>query len=153
MSSFLSAWADKIREEINILTVAERMMHVYRGGGSVKSDPSKRYYFALCPFHTERTASFVLTPRIGMFHCFGCGAHGSIITLARIYLQGIKENKNSRKKPKWHSVNIGKRISAKELSDISLEFGVVPPDRISKSKKRRIRRQRNKKTEKDYEYY
>ncbi|CAN5119247.1 hypothetical protein BH09PAT1_BH09PAT1_4000 [soil metagenome] len=32
----------------------------------------------LCPFHEERTASFVIYPD-NSYHCFGCGAHGNAI--------------------------------------------------------------------------
>src|SRR5262245_19520452 len=39
-------------------------------------------YWALCPFHDERTASFcvdVRDPADIHFHCFGCTAHGDVI--------------------------------------------------------------------------
>jgi DNA primase len=35
---------------------------------------------AQCPFHEDRTPSFVLYPQTGTFHCFGCRAHGDVIT-------------------------------------------------------------------------
>ncbi len=35
--------------------------------------------FANCPFHTEKTASFKVYSD-GTYHCFGCGAHGDVIT-------------------------------------------------------------------------
>jgi DNA primase len=38
-----------------------------------------RHLFALCPFHEERTPSFVVTPHRGLFHCFGCGIGGDVI--------------------------------------------------------------------------
>lgn len=31
----------------------------------------------LCPFHGERTPSFLVVPRKAFYHCFGCGAHGT----------------------------------------------------------------------------
>lgn len=30
-----------------------------------------------CPFHQEDTASFIVTPAKGLFHCMGCGAAGN----------------------------------------------------------------------------
>ncbi len=35
--------------------------------------------YALCPFHRERTPSLKVYPD-GTFHCFGCGAHGDVIS-------------------------------------------------------------------------
>ena len=34
---------------------------------------------ACCPFHDEKTASFTVSPKKQFYHCFGCGAHGSVI--------------------------------------------------------------------------
>jgi DNA primase len=38
-----------------------------------------RLYWALCPFHSEKTASMKIDPDRQTFHCFGCGAHGDAI--------------------------------------------------------------------------
>jgi len=35
----------------------------------------------LCPFHTESTPSFTVTPSKSLFYCFGCGVNGSVIDL------------------------------------------------------------------------
>jgi len=34
---------------------------------------------ACCPFHNEKTPSFTVSPRKQFYHCFGCGAHGTVI--------------------------------------------------------------------------
>tara|TARA_B100001057_G_scaffold423044_1_gene444938 strand:+ start:18656 stop:20401 length:1746 start_codon:yes stop_codon:yes gene_type:complete len=38
-----------------------------------------REFKACCPFHDEKTPSFTVSPDKGFYHCFGCGAHGTVI--------------------------------------------------------------------------
>jgi len=42
-------------------------------------------YVACCPFHTENTPSFSVSPAKQFYHCFGCGAHGTVIDFMMQY--------------------------------------------------------------------
>ncbi|QIT56895.1 DNA primase [Aquisalimonas sp. 2447] len=42
-------------------------------------------YQALCPFHTEKTPSFTVSPSKQFYHCFGCGAHGTAVRFLMEY--------------------------------------------------------------------
>ena len=45
--------------------------------------PSGRTLLGRCPFHDDRTPSFVIYPHTETFHCFGCRAHGDVISFVQ----------------------------------------------------------------------
>ncbi|WP_089966712.1 DNA primase [Lihuaxuella thermophila] len=61
---------DRVRRHFDILDVVQQYVQLKKSG---------RNYFGLCPFHSERTPSFSVSPEKQIFHCFGCGAGGDII--------------------------------------------------------------------------
>ncbi len=61
----------KLKESIDILRIVQDYLPNLRHSG--------KNYFALCPFHSEKTPSFSVAPDKGIIHCFGCGYTADII--------------------------------------------------------------------------
>jgi len=62
---------DKIIEQTDIVELISDYLPLKRAG---------KNYKALCPFHQERTPSFVVSPEKQLFHCFGCGVGGNALS-------------------------------------------------------------------------
>ena len=52
-------------------------------GGYVNLKHRGRTHTGLCPFHNEKTPSFVVYPETQSFYCFGCGVGGDAITFVK----------------------------------------------------------------------
>jgi len=66
---FDDTFVDQLRSSIGILDLV---------GGYVRLDKKGRDHAALCPFHSEKTPSFLVSDSKQIFKCFGCGAGGDI---------------------------------------------------------------------------
>lgn len=61
---------EQIRNKVDLVELVREHLPNLRQSG--------RNYKALCPFHPEKTPSFMVSPEKGIFHCFGCGVGGDI---------------------------------------------------------------------------
>jgi DNA primase len=62
---------DEVRARNDIVDVIGEYVQLKKAGSS---------YMGLCPFHSEKTPSFSVSPSKQIFHCFGCGKGGNVIT-------------------------------------------------------------------------
>ncbi|ASA23593.1 DNA primase [Paenibacillus donghaensis] len=76
-----------IPEEV-IESVLARHDIVDTVGKVVQLSKQGKYLWGLCPFHSEKTPSFTVTPDRGVFHCFGCGMGGNAIKF-RMETEGL----------------------------------------------------------------
>ncbi len=67
---------DQILDRVDIVEVIAGYIQLKRLGRNFK---------ACCPFHTEKTPSFVVSPDKQIYHCFGCGAGGNSIGFVMSY--------------------------------------------------------------------
>jgi DNA primase len=70
--------SNKIPEEV-IAAVLKHHDIVETVGKYVHLTKQGRNYKGLCPFHSEKTSSFTVSPEKQIFRCFGCGAGGHVI--------------------------------------------------------------------------
>ena len=69
--AFSPSFLDEIRNRVSLTSVIGRRVRLVRKG---------REHSGLCPFHNEKSPSFTVNEDKGFYHCFGCGAHGDVIT-------------------------------------------------------------------------
>ncbi len=62
---------ETIRDRVDITDLVSQYVDIKRTGSSFKG---------LCPFHDEKTPSFVVSPEKQIFHCFGCQKGGNVFT-------------------------------------------------------------------------
>lgn len=69
----------EVRERASILDVVGDYVRLKKAGVN---------YLGLCPFHSEKTPSFTVNPAKGIYHCFGCGVGGDVISFIR-QMEGV----------------------------------------------------------------
>ena len=63
----------------NIVSVVSKVVDLTKRGGN--------NYFGICPFHKEKTPSFMVSTKREEFHCFGCNANGDADEFCRLITQ------------------------------------------------------------------
>ncbi|HAZ13738.1 MAG TPA: DNA primase, partial [Bdellovibrionales bacterium] len=60
---------EEIKKKINIVNIVGEQVALKKRG---------KNFVGLCPFHGEKTASFMVNEELQIYKCFGCGAGGDV---------------------------------------------------------------------------
>jgi len=74
-------------------------------GDYVKLKKSGSGFMGLCPFHNEKTPSFHVTPRLGIYKCFGCGESGDVFNFV-MQMEGISFPESLRTLAERYGIDI-----------------------------------------------
>jgi DNA primase len=66
----------RVKDAAQIIDIIGETVSLKRAGANMKG---------LCPFHAEKTPSFMVNPARQSFHCFGCGEGGDVFTFMMKY--------------------------------------------------------------------
>lgn len=94
---------DRIKEAANIVDVVSEFVTLHKSGANYKG---------LCPFHDEKTPSFIVSPARGTCHCFGCGKGGNPISFIMEH-----EQLSYVETLRWLAKKYGIEIQEREISD------------------------------------
>lgn len=72
----MSDQVEEIKQKTDIVSLISEYLELKKAG---------RNYKAICPFHSEKTPSFVVSPELQMYKCFGCGEGGDVYTFLQKY--------------------------------------------------------------------
>jgi len=67
---------EKVKDRLDIVEVLSDYIEIKKAGANYK---------ALCPFHSEKTPSFIVSPDKQVFHCFGCAVGGDVVAFVMKY--------------------------------------------------------------------
>ena len=71
MKGFDENFIEQLKNKNDIIDVLSKYVRLEQKGGN---------FWARCPFHHEKTASFCISSQKQFYHCFGCGKSGDVIT-------------------------------------------------------------------------
>ncbi len=74
--SYTKESVDEVKNAANVLDVVGEFVSLIKNG---------KNYKGRCPFHNEKTPSFVVSPDKGIYHCFGCHKSGNSVTFLMEY--------------------------------------------------------------------
>ena len=104
----------EIIEKNDIVHVVSEYMRLKKSGSN---------YACLCPFHSEKTPSFSVSPSKQIFNCFGCGVGGNVVTFVQkiermTYVEALRHLAEKA------GIDVGNQKDEKEFERINLKNSI-----------------------------
>ena len=77
--AFSKSFLEQIKERVSLSSIVSK----YVVWDNKKSNHAKRDFWAPCPFHSEKTASFHVDDNKAFYYCFGCHTKGNIFNFLK----------------------------------------------------------------------
>lgn len=75
-ANITETFKQELLDKVEIVDILSKFIYLQKKGNK---------YWGCCPFHGEKTPSFVVNPKEQYYHCFGCGVSGNVITFLMEY--------------------------------------------------------------------
>ena len=116
---------DKITEIKNTVDIVDIV------SDSVLLKKTGRNFVGLCPFHSEKTPSFTVSPEKQIYHCFGCGSGGNVFSFL-MQQEGLGFPEAARMLAKRYGIDIPTRqLSAEQRRAISQKENLLQINKLA----------------------
>ena len=112
--------AAEVKNKLSVVEVVGETVSLKKAGTTYKG---------LCPFHGEKTPSFVVTPQRESWHCFGCGLGGDIFSFV-MQRDGVTFPEALRTLAQRAGVEIDERTKREDAHKARLRIGARQRDRL-----------------------
>ena len=105
----MAGTVEEIKAKADIVQIISERINVKKAG---------KHFKALCPFHGEKTPSFMISPELQIYKCFGCSLGGDVIDFLERYegmdfneaVEYLSERESSLNRVFFNLKKTGKRL-------------------------------------------
>ncbi len=103
------AFIDDLLERTDLVELVQRHVPLKKSGNE---------FSACCPFHSEKTPSFFVSPKKQFYHCFGCGAHGTAISFLMEH-ENLSFPEAVAQLAEWAGVEVPREVGGTDVEPIA----------------------------------
>ena len=119
---------ENLKTHLDVVDIISQFIELKKSGANFK---------ACCPFHSEDTASFVVSPSKQIFKCFGCGVAGDGIQFIMDY-EKLSYPEAIEKIAEFYNISL-------DYDDKNNSLNFIPDEKINISVQKELARMRKKK--------